>query len=240
MILCFCGLLVQLDNIQGLKASQYQNSARNPITVENEYAKPRGTIVSSDGVILATSVPTPNNSFYKYQRQYPTGSLFSQIVGFASYTYGINTGIEAQYNKQLTFHTQPVRTLGDLLTTEQGTDTVVLTISNKFQTLARQALGNLDGAVVMLNPSNGNVLAMYSNPSFDPNPLASQNPDTESSYWNHTYITSDSHGFTNGNPLTYDHSFPPGSTFKVITTAAAYDHKPSIYTTTMVNHAAGP
>jgi penicillin-binding protein A len=165
MILCFCGLLVQLDNIQGLKANQYQNAALNPITVENEYAKPRGTIESSEGKILATSVPTPNNSLYKYQREYPTGSLFSQVVGFTSYTYSSSTGqpftgVEAQYDKQLTFHTQPLRTLGDLLTTEQGTDTVVLTISDKFQELARQALGNLDGAVVMLNPSNGNVLAM--------------------------------------------------------------------------------
>jgi peptidoglycan glycosyltransferase len=234
MILCFCGLLVQLDNIQGLKAKQYQSAARNPITVENEYAKPRGTIESSEGTILATSVPTPNNSFYKYQREYPTGSLFSQVVGFTSYTYGgvggaVN-GVEAEYNTQLTYHTQQPRTLGDLLTTQQGTDTVVLTISDKFQALARQALGNLDGAVVMLNPSNGNVLAMYSNPSFDPNPLASQDPTTESSYWTHVYNATDSHGYTNGLPLTYDDSFAPGSTFKVITTATAYDHSPGLTT----------
>ena len=82
----------------------------------------------------------------------------------------------------------------------------------------------------MLNPSNGNVLAMYSNPSFDPNPLASQNPTTESNYWNRTYITADSHGFLNGVSLAYDYNFVPGSTFKVITTAAAYDHSPSLTT----------
>ncbi len=46
MIVCFCGLLVQLDNIQGLKANQYQHAALNPVTVENEFAEPRGRIIS--------------------------------------------------------------------------------------------------------------------------------------------------------------------------------------------------
>ena len=235
MILCFCGLLIQLDNIQGLKASQYQHAALNPITIENEYAKPRGTIESSDGKILADSVPTPNSQLYKYVRQYPTGSLFAQIVGFTSYIYGdpavgdTYTGVEAQYNSLLTYHTQPARTLGDLLTTEQGTDTVVLTVNDKLQSLARTALAGRDGAVVMLNPSNGNVLAMYSNPSFNPNPLASQSSTAEQSAWK-SYITKDSEGFYNGTRLAYDYPFFPGSTFKVVTTSAAYDHDPALTT----------
>ena len=180
MILLFSGLLIQLDNIQGLKASQLQSAADNPITTENEYAKPRGTIESSDEVVLAKSMPTPNGETYKYQREYPTGPLFAQIVGFTSYRFGdpllddTYGGVEAEYNKELTFHTQSPRTLGDLLNTEQGTDTVVLTVNDKLQALARQALAGRDGAVVMLNPTNGDVLAMYSNPSFDPNPIASQ------------------------------------------------------------------
>ena len=176
MIVCFCGLLVQLDNIQGIKANQYQHAALNPVTVEDEYAKPRGIIMSSDGVVLASSKPIPSSLYYKYQREYPTGSLFSQIVGFTSFNYGTFTGVETQYNSELTFKTQPFRNLGDLVSTEQGTDTVVLTVSDKLQSLAQQALGTNDGAVVVLDPSNGNVLAMYSNPSFDPNSLASHEP----------------------------------------------------------------
>jgi penicillin-binding protein A len=235
MILLFSGLLIQLDNIQGLKASQLQSAADNPITTENEYAKPRGTIESSDEVILAKSVPTPNGETYKYQREYPTGSLFAQIVGFTSYTYGdpdlddAYGGVEAEYNKELTFHTQSPRTLGDLLNTEQGTDTVVLTVNDKLQALARQALAGRDGAVVMLNPTNGNVLAMYSNPSFDPNPLASQSGPTEAAGWA-TFIAKDDEGFVNGTALAYDDTFPPGSSFKVITSAAAYDHDQSLTT----------
>ncbi len=52
----------------------------------------------------------------------------------------------------------------------------MLTLSDKLQQLAQQALGSNDGAVVVLNPSTGAVLAMYSNPTFDPNPLASPSP----------------------------------------------------------------
>jgi peptidoglycan glycosyltransferase len=224
MIVCFCGLLIQLDNIQGLKANQYQHAPRNPVTVEAEYAEPRGIIVSSDGVVLATSKPTPSSPDYKYQRFYPTGSLFSQIVGFTSFRYGTDTGVEAQYNSELTFRTQPFRSLGDLVSTEQGTDTVVLTLSDKLQSLAKQALGSNDGAVVVLDPSSGDVLAMYSNPTFDPNPLASQSLAEEDAGWN-TYIAKGSHGFVNGLPMGLDQGFPPGSTFKVITSAAAYDHQ---------------
>jgi penicillin-binding protein A len=234
MIVCFCGLLLQLDNIQGLKASQYQHAAANPVTTEAEYAKPRGKIVSSDGVTLAISEATPSSLTYKYQRVYPTGSLFAQIVGFTSFIYSPtpgagSTGVEAQYNAQLTYHTQPVRALGDLLNTQQGTDTVVLTLSDKIQTLAESALGGKDGAVVVLDPSNGNVLAMYSNPSFNPNPIASQSGSAENAGWA-AYKASDSLGFVRGASMAIDEAFHPGSAFKVITSAAAFDHSPSVTT----------
>ena len=237
MIVCFCALLLQLDNIQGLRASQYQHAAANPVTTENEYAKPRGAIVSSDGVTLAYSKPTPSSDTYKYQREYPTGSLFAQIVGFTSYTYGYPsrgdavTGVEYQYNSDLAYHSQPPRTLEDLITTQQGTDTVVLTVSDKLQALARQALAGRDGAVVVLNPSNGDVLAMYSNPSFDPNPLTSQSADAEAAGYKVYEAPSSLQGVDNGTPIAYDDTFAPGSTFKVITTSAAYDHDPALTTT---------
>jgi penicillin-binding protein A len=229
MIVLFGALLLQLDNIQGLKASQYQKAGRNPVVLENEFSKPRGRIVSSDGVVLADSAQAPPNATYAFERQYPTGSLFAQIVGFTSYNYGTYTGVEAQYNNLLTYHTQPITNLGELFNTEEGTDQVILTVSDKLQTLARQALGSNDGAVVALNPTNGDILAMYSNPSFDPNLLASPSADAEAAGWK-AYKALDAHGNTNGVPLTYDAAFPPGSTFKVVTTAAAFDHDKALTT----------
>ncbi|MGO9854366.1 MAG: peptidoglycan D,D-transpeptidase FtsI family protein [Acidimicrobiales bacterium] len=186
-------------------------------------------VEGSDGVVLATSKPTPSSPYYKYERYYPTGSLFSQIVGFTSFRYGTDTGVEAQYNSELTFRTQPFRTLRDLISTEQGTDTVVLTLSDKLQELAQQALGGKDGAVVVLDPSTGNVLAMYSNPTFDPNQLASQSLAAEEAGWA-TYNAAGPHGFLNGLPMAFDSGFAPGSTFKVITSAGAYDHDPKLTT----------
>ena len=222
-------MLVQLDNIQGIKANQYQHAALNPVTVEDEYAKPRGIIVSSDGVVLASSKPIPSSLYYKYEREYPTGSLFSQIVGFTSFNYGTFTGVESQYNSELTFRTQPFRTLSDLVSTEQGTDTVVLTLSDKLQLLAQQALGANEGAVVVLDPSNGNVLAMYSNPSFDPSSLASPSLSVEEAGWK-AYNAVGPNDFVTGLPMAFDRAFAPGSTFKVITSAAAYDHAPQLAT----------
>jgi peptidoglycan glycosyltransferase len=236
MIVLFCALLLQLDNIQGIKANQYQHAGNNPVTLEDAYAKPRGTIESADGVTLATSVPDASSLYYKYERVYPTGPLFSQVVGFTSYRYAPSarypavTGVEYQYNDQLTFHTEPVRTLGDLLTTEQGTDTVVLTLEDKLQALARTALGNLDGAVVVLDPSNGDVLAMYSNPSFNPTPIASPSPDSEAAGF-HAWEAFDPTVHADvGTPMAYEEGFHPGSTFKVITSAAAFDHDPKLTT----------
>jgi penicillin-binding protein A len=229
MIVLFCALLLQLDNIQGIKANQYQHAADNPVTLEDEFTEPRGRIITADGVIVANSVLAPPNDYYKYQRVYPTGPLFAQIVGFTSYNYGTYTGVEAQYNSDLAYHTQPPRTLSDLFDSEQGTDQVVLTVSDKLQTLAQQALGKNDGAVVVLNPSSGAVLAMYANPSFNPSSLAAPSLDEEEAGWN-AYNAKDAEGFINGQPLSYDRQFFPGSTFKVITTAAAYDHDPSLTT----------
>jgi peptidoglycan glycosyltransferase len=95
--------------------------------------------------------------------------------------------------------------------------------------LAREALGTNEGAVVALDPSNGNVLAMYSNPSFDPNPLASQSLTAEMAGWK-AYNTPGPNGFVNGSPMAFERAFFPGSTFKVITSAAAYDHDPQLAT----------
>jgi peptidoglycan glycosyltransferase len=204
------------------------------VTLENEFSQPRGRIITSDGVTVANSVAAPPNVYYKYQRDYPTGSLFSQIVGFTSYNYSSPpgsgaTGVEAQYNSQLTYHTEPPRNLGQLFDDEQGTDTVVLTVSDKYQQLAQQALGTNDGAVVALNPSTGAVLAMYSNPNFNPNSLASPSLTEEEAGWK-IYNAKDSNGLPNGLALSYNDTFAPGSTFKVITTAAAFDHDPSLTT----------
>ena len=138
--------------------------------IEAKYDQPRGIIQSADGVVLAQSVRAHRGS-YKYVRQYPMGSLFGQITGYLPIG-GLATGVENTYGAYLAQHNRPVKTIGDLLTTPVETDTVTLTLSSKLQETARQALDGRDGAIVVLDPTTGAVLAMYSNPTFDPNPLA--------------------------------------------------------------------
>jgi penicillin-binding protein A len=241
MVVCFLVLFLQLNNIEVVKAHQYAKSNANPAVIQQKYSQTRGSIVSADNVVLADSVPAPKGSQYKYQRQYPTGALFGQITGYFSYQYGTEDGVESSYNSYLVAHNKPVKTLGDLLSTTTVTDTVTLTVSDKLQTYAMQALAGRNGAIVILDPSTGAIEAMYSNPSFDPTPLASlacavsepadtQCPATDTvaaEAWT-AYNTRDSHGYDPLTSLAYQDIFPPGSTFKVVTSSAAYQHAPQL------------
>jgi peptidoglycan glycosyltransferase len=239
MTACFVVLFLQLNNLQVAKAHQYSTAPDNPQVIEAQRSQPRGAILSADGVVLAKSVPAPPSDYYKYQRVYPTGSLFGQITGYFSHEYGIEDGVEKTYNSYLLSHNRPVKTIRDLLTTTVEVDNVTLTLSNKLQTDAQQVLAGRNGAVVVLNPSTGAIEAMYSNPSFDPTPLAKtscavsvkvgkQTKCTQTvaeQAWK-TYTTNDPHGFNPLTSLAYQNIFPPGSTFKTVTTSAAYEHAP--------------
>ncbi len=161
LILCFSLVLVQLTHLQVLQAGQLSASPGNPRNAEKNLDNDRGAILAADGTILAYSERIDDPGSYQYQRVYPatTASLFSDVVGYASSLYG-TWGIEYQYNDQLTSHSQPARTLGQLLNPTSGTDDVILTIQPALQAAARRALAGRDGAVVVLDPSTGAVLAM--------------------------------------------------------------------------------
>jgi peptidoglycan glycosyltransferase len=229
MLLCFVALFVQLNNIQVLKAGSLANSPNNPRVLIAARSQPRGTIISADGVTLAESVLAPPGSAYKYQRVYPTNTatLFSQIVGYDSINYGNFNGIEAEYNSYLEAHTKPAKTLQDLLTNNTVTDNVTLTVNSKLQEQVASAIdgtGVTGAAAVVLDPTTGAVEAMYSNPTFDPNYLVSQDIKTEEAYWN-AYLAAP------GNPLragAYNQLYPPGSSFKIVTTSAVLETSPTL------------
>ncbi len=231
MVLCFAALFVQLNNIQIFKSNALANNPQNPHVLAVARSQTRGSILSSDGVTLASSVLAPPGSVYKYQRGYNpfTASLFAQVVGYDSPLYGNFNGVEASYNSYLTPHTRPAHTLRDLLVDRTEFDNVTLTMDSRLQEQVATALdqgapGQLGAAAVVLNPTTGAVEAMYSNPSFDPNPLVSQNLTTERLAW-FSYLAA------HGNPLragTYNQIYPPGSSFKVVTTSAVLEHRPDL------------
>jgi len=239
MVLCFVVLFLQLNNIEVVKAKQYASNGSNPANTVQTYDQPRGIIQSADGVVLAQSVRTQKGSYYKYQRQYPLGPLFAQITGFLSFNYGA-TGVEDVYGADLAAHNRPVKTIGDLLTTPVVTDNVTLTISTTLQRDAQQALSGRNGAIVVLDPSTGAILAMYSNPTYDPNPLAANNNAMETAAFKTDTTPLPGTVFEPLTSLAYQDHFPPGSTFKVVTTAAAYGYAPKLVNTPIPSYSCIP
>jgi peptidoglycan glycosyltransferase len=227
MMLCFVVLFLQLNNIQILKANSLATAHENPRVLAVARNDARGDILSADGIVLASSVPS--TGYYKYQRVYNpnTAVPFSQIVGYDSIIYG-RTGIEDEYNSYLESHTRPAKTLRDLLTNRTTTGNVTLTITTTLQNQVAQAVDDTkapQAGAVVINVKTGAIEAMYGNPTFDPQPLVSPNVTTEKYSWTADDPTSAQ------SPLvsrTFQYGFLPGSTFKTVTSAAVYDHQPAL------------
>lgn len=221
LVAFFVLVFLQLNNLQVLQAKKLADNPENVEHLLSQLAVRRGEILSANGTVLADS--EPSHDLYKYRRLYPTGSLFAQVVGYDSIIYGTD-GVEATENAELTGHKLPVRNLADLLAPQVKVANVVLTIPTSLQRLAQKELGGYKGAVVALDPRTGAVLAMYSSPSFNPNPLASHDATTEHDAWK-SYLANPSQPMLN---RAISRAYPPGSTFKIVTSSAVYEHDPAI------------
>jgi len=204
--------------IQVVNAKSLTSNSHNRRVLVDDYRRQRGDIIAG-GQAVALSVPTTDK--LKYLRTYPGGALFAPITGYYSLTLGA-TDIESAENSILTGNDSRLSIsfdrLSQLLTgrTPRG-GTVALTIDRAAQTIAAQALGNRKGAVVALDPRTGAILAMVTSPSYDPSLLTGHDSNTISK--NYQTLLADPN-----KPLlnrATQESYPPGSTFKVIVTAAA-------------------
>jgi peptidoglycan glycosyltransferase len=233
MLLCFGLVIVQLVNIQFVRAKALANSPYNPRVSTLKYDNLRGNIYASDGTLLAQSVKA-TSGLYHYMRVYPHGPLFAGITGYDSLEYG-TAGIEYEYNQYLQTHSQPPQNFSQLLFNKPPSepDDITLTIDPVLQQAAETALTtlppgpNFDGAVVALNPTTGAVLAMVSNPTYDPNGLANPNVAAEVQA-KAAAEAPDAEQFNGLTPIATQERFPPGSSFKVVTSTAAYNLKPSL------------
>jgi len=159
------------------------------------------------------------NDQYKYLRTYPEGDLFGPVTGYFNISFGA-AGVEQQYNEELAGRTakQQFRTLSDLFVKKDRSGNATLTIRKDVQQVARVALGDRNGSVVVLDPKTGDVLAMWSYPSYDPNPLSvhGKDPKLAQDATNRKVLLD----HVAGQPLlarAYRQVFYPGSTFKVVT-----------------------
>jgi penicillin-binding protein A len=233
---CFGLVLLQLINVQFGKASALSHSGDNPVNRVPNYDNDRGRIFASDGTLLAESVrvAAPGAMTYQFQRRYPTGSLFSQVVGTWS-PYFHDTGVEGYYSQQLGLHKQSPENLSQLLSPPPPqTDDVTLTVDPTLQRDAVTELNSIlgshkDGAIVVIVPQTGAVLAMASNPSYDPDPLVSTDQVTEQAA-EAADSQQDAEGFTPLDPVAVFNRIEMGSTAKVLTTAAIYNLDPALAT----------
>ncbi|MBA3907187.1 MAG: penicillin-binding protein 2 [Pseudonocardiales bacterium] len=214
----FLALFGSSSVIQFVQAQALNNRPGNARTVYKEYSRERGPIVAGN-VTLATS--KPSNDLYRFQRAYPSGPLYTAVTGYYSTALAAATGIEASQSPYLAGTADQLfyRRISDILTGRQPKGaSVELTINPKAQQAAWDALGNQRGAVVALDPRTGAVLAMVSKPAFDPNKLASHSRAAAQSAYN-TLVKSASRPLENR--AIAGSLYPPGSTFKLIVSAAA-------------------
>jgi peptidoglycan glycosyltransferase len=220
LIVLYVILFVQLNFIQVGKKSTLEADTRNTRQTVRDFNDPRGDIRTSDGVVIATSVRNEPGSEFDWQRTYPEGDLYSAITGYFTFGYGA-TQIEKVQNDVLAGRTieQQIRGFRSLFNGENTTGTVETTIDADIQQAAKAALGNREGSVVVIEPATGAVKAMWSWPSYDTNSVAVQDNELAGDVLN--YLND-----IPGKPLlanAYQERYMPGSTFKVITTAAALD-----------------
>jgi len=173
----------------------------------------RGTIRSADGKVLARAVPQRGDTF---GRRYPTGELFAHAIGYSFTTIG-RAGLERSRNEELTGErTELVTALESILGRSNEGDDVRTTLNAQAQQVAMDALAGSGhkGGLVAMSVKTGGVLAMASNPSYDPNGLGDRATFAR--------LNRDEASAPLVNRATQN-GYPPGSTMKVVTAAAALD-----------------
>lgn len=218
MLVMFLALMASATWVQYVQAPSLNADSRNVRTLYREFGNARGPIVVA-GAAVAQSVKVDDS--FGYQRQYTDGELYSAVTGYYSIVNG-SSQLEKAANDQLTGRGDQLffSRLRDLVTGRKPEGAAVeTTILPAAQKAARDGLGDQQGAVVAIEPSTGRILAMVSTPGFDPNALATHSSgDAAKAYQD--LLAAD------GNPLRSNATleiYPPGSTFKLVTAAAALE-----------------
>ena len=185
-----------------IDASKLDGNSLNKLALFQNLKIRRGRILADNGTVLARSVAAGGGT---WKRAYPTGPLFAQAIGYSNLILGSAAGLELSDGSYTRGLQTGLNSIFGQLTPRRVGDDVYTTLDPKAQQVAVQQLAGQVGSVVALNPSTGAVKVMYANPSYDNNnpsaggaSVSTFNRSTQASY-------------------------PPGSTFKVVTAAAAID-----------------
>ena len=235
----FLALMVSTTWIQFVTAGSLNEDPRNFRNIYSELGRDRGPIVVG-GEPIVTSEPVDDN--FKYQRTYSGGdagaaSMYAPLTGFFAVT-GTYTGLERYANGYLGGEDDSLwlDRLQNLITGEEAQgSSVELTVDPEVQKAAWDALGDNTGSAVALDPKTGAILAMVSKPSFDPNTLAVHDAG-EATQASEQLINDKPQVNTLGGEERFspygptinraiNATYPPGSTFKLLTAAAAIEYE---------------
>jgi peptidoglycan glycosyltransferase len=220
-MLLFIALMANATYLQYWQADALNNDARNRRIIQEAFSRERGPIlVAGDPVALSVE----SDDEYEYQRTYPTPFRYAPVTGW--FSYYSQTGIEQSQNDVLSGDDSRlfVTRLVDLV---NGNNTkggrVSLALDPEAQTAAYdglRALGpDVEGAVVAIEPATGKILADVSLPTYDPNLLASHDFASVSEHYDRLNQDEAQPLLNRGIQTT----LPPGSTFKLVTAAAAIE-----------------
>ncbi|WP_033309923.1 penicillin-binding protein 2 [Streptomyces iakyrus] len=232
-IAIFCGLLVLAllirDNwIQYVQADELRTDKNNRRVTIERYASPRGNIIVGGEPITGSA--ESSGSDFKFKRTYKNGPMWAPVTGYASQAFGatqlesIEDGILTGNDDRLFFR----NTLDMLTGKKQQGGNVVTTLNAAAQKAAYNGLKQQGGkgAVVALEPSTGKILALASYPSYDPSSFAGNSTTTDTEAWQKLQKKNNPNDPMLNRALR--ETYPPGSTFKVVTAAAALED--GIYT----------
>jgi penicillin-binding protein A len=204
VVVLFALLVVWTSRWTVFEASSLNNNPLNSRTLIDQLQIQRGRILADDGTVLAKSVPGPGGT---WGRTYPTSGLFAQPVGYLIAVLGRAAGLERSRGPELQGLQTGLSSVFGQLTSHRVGDDVYTTLDPKAQHVAVQQLAGQAGSVVALDPRTGAVKVMYSNPTYDDNTATAKCHEPTCSQLNRATQA----------------GYPPGSTFKVVTAAAALD-----------------
>jgi penicillin-binding protein A len=224
LLALFLILFAQINYLQVFAADRIANDPANALRLlRAEYEVDRGSILANDETTVLASSRRSSGDL-KYQRLYPQGPRYAHLTGFYSFIFG-RSELEQSFNDYLAGNAAELipQTLADLvLGRDKRGATIVTSLDPELQAAAEQAAAAEEGdvAIAVVEPSTGYVLALVAEPTYDPNPLASQDPDVVRSTWNELNADPEKPLVSRAS----DELFPPGSTFKIVTASAALEN----------------
>ncbi len=218
LLVLYMVVFVALNTIQVARKEALNENPNNNRQTIRDFNRPRGPIVTADGVVIAQSVPTLEGDDFDYQREYPLGNIFSNITGYYTYSFG-SSQLEKRESEVLMGDTAAQK-VASVFGSGDSTGSVVLTMRADLQQLAADTLGEREGSVVVMDPTTGAILAMVSFPRIDSNMISTHNTSEAEAVL--AYLNA-----AESKPLlmnAYQERYMPGSSFKIITTGIALEN----------------